>query len=527
MTATRSDPPSPPPLPSAPAPRASVPEPLPLPPPAPGVSQRDPGPPGTGGIAAPPRLAGTATGENAVDTPREPAARATPWRLRIGAAAWFAGSAALGAAAVHLRPVRLAALAGVAATAGWSVLVAIGARREGAGAASPDVAAPATIEFAVPRPWAGETDAVRADCPIVSVVVAARDEAAVLPGLLADLAAQDFPSGGAPCFDVTLIDDGSRDSTPELIAAFRHEVRRPVVRVVRRAPGANGGKGGALAAVPADLLRGTFVCVLDADARIGPSFLREAAREACQHRAVTARRRILGREVSRWAALQDDEQAVDAFIQRGRRSLGGCSEFRGDGIVVERLLLEHAGGWARDTLTEDLDLSSRLATLGITVSVPRGLVVEETPVPDLRSFGVQRMRWAEGSIRRYLAHGGAVLRSASLSRGARLEFGLYGAQLSLPPLWLGAAVAGIVTRRPALALGIAGAYLIGGTATAHRALADDHPDERPGALLARSASVALFGASWAVIVPAAFVRLALRRRPAPHERTPRRRPPDG
>jgi hypothetical protein len=238
------------------------------------------------------------------------------------------------------------------------------------------------------------------------------------------------------------------------------------------------------------------------------------------HGAVTARRRILGREASRWAALQDDEQAVDAFIQRGRRSIGGCSEFRGDGIVLERRLLERAGGWAPDTLTEDLDLSSRLATAGIAVAVPRGLIVEETPVPDLRSFGVQRMRWAEGSIRRYLAHGPAVIRSRALSPGARLEFGLYGVQLSLPALWLGAAIAGVVARRPALAALIGAVYAAGGTLTASQALAVDDSGERPHSILRRSVAVALFGASWTVIVPAAFLRLALRRRPAPHERTP-------
>ena len=56
--------------------------------------------------------------------------------------------------------------------------------------------------------------------PTFSVVVAARDEAAVLPRLIADLARQDYRTATErPLFELIVIDDRSVDGTPQ--AALR------------------------------------------------------------------------------------------------------------------------------------------------------------------------------------------------------------------------------------------------------------------------------------------------------------------
>src|SRR5205814_10436749 len=61
---------------------------------------------------------------------------------------------------------------------------------------------------------------------------------------------------------------------------------------------------------------------------------------------------------SNLAGAQADEQTLDGELQRGRWALGGCSEFRGNGIVIRRDLLAEVGGWRAEALTEDLDLRS-------------------------------------------------------------------------------------------------------------------------------------------------------------------------
>ena len=44
---------------------------------------------------------------------------------------------------------------------------------------------------------------------------------------------------------------------------------------------------------------------------------------------------------------QADEQTLDGELNRGRWAMGGCSEFRGNGIMIRRELLAAVGGWQR------------------------------------------------------------------------------------------------------------------------------------------------------------------------------------
>ena len=54
-----------------------------------------------------------------------------------------------------------------------------------------------------------------AECPIVSILVAARDEAAGLPQALPTLLEQDYPH-----YEVIVGNDRSRDATPQILDRF-------------------------------------------------------------------------------------------------------------------------------------------------------------------------------------------------------------------------------------------------------------------------------------------------------------------
>jgi hypothetical protein len=232
--------------------------------------------------------------------------------------------------------------------------------------------------------------------------------------------------------------------------------------------------------------------------------------------ALTARRRIFGPDRSHLAGAQADEQTLDGEIQRGRWALGGCSEFRGNGIVVRRALLAEVGGWRAGALTEDLDLSSRVAAArGIRVAWAIDAEVWEEPVTTWRDLWRQRVRWAEGAIRRTLEHGGDVLRSERLPLGARLDFAAYASQLAIPPLILGAIARAILTGRARTAVALLGSYAAVTAALGFDALRwETGPDGSPLTVrerAARATRLALFGAVWLAAVPAALWRLATRR----------------
>jgi len=69
------------------------------------------------------------------------------------------------------------------------------------------------------------------DLPHVTVIVPARDEAAVIGALIGDLRAQAYAADGQPRFDILVVDDGSRDGSGELP---RHPVGRDRDAAARR-----------------------------------------------------------------------------------------------------------------------------------------------------------------------------------------------------------------------------------------------------------------------------------------------------
>jgi len=366
-----------------------------------------------------------------------------------------------------------------------------------------------------PEPPAG------AMLPTISVLVAGRDEAAVLPNLIGDLAAQDHRDpDGRPRFEVVVVDDRSSDGTAEVtrLAASAHGFVGEEVRVIRReGEDLPDGKGAALTAAQPEALRGEVVVVLDADARIGPGYVGLVARYvACGIPALTARRRILEGGASHLAGAQADEQNQDGELQRGRWASGGCSEFRGNGFAIRRDLLAAVGGWRAAALTEDLDLSSRVAAAsGTTVAWVLDLEVWEEPVHSWGALWRQRLRWSEGAVRRLFEHGPSVMKSSRLSVRARWDFAAYGAQLLAPPLVIGAIAGAVATGSAVAALALVGTYLAAGGVLAFDALRWEL-DTRglPPAIptrLGRSVRAGLFSFIWLGALPAALWRLAIRR----------------
>ena len=360
--------------------------------------------------------------------------------------------------------------------------------------------------------------------PWLSVLIPARDEAAVIGALVADLGRQDHRAADdSALFDVTIVDDRSADGTGSIADdSLGRAGLAAVSRVVRRDAPCRDGKGAALSSVPLEALRGEAVVVLDADARIGPDFLRLAAAHITAGAdAVTARRRMLrpdsGALRRAFAQLQDDEQTLDGEIQLGRWALGGASELRGDGMVVRTDVLAAVGGWGREALCEDLELSTRLfAHDRHGVVWARDLVVWEEPVIGLRPLLRQRLRWAEGLVRRDLRETMPVLTRQGIGAWQRLDMLAYLCQSLMPFAAIGLALAGGPGHRRRLAL-LGGSYLAAAGGLAWDALRWSHgPNGAPPAVgprLVRALGAVAWSALWLLVLPVAHVRVVLARGP--------------
>ena len=164
-----------------------------------------------------------------------------------------------------------------------------------------------------------------ASLPSVDVVVAARDEQAVISRLVEGLAQLDYPN---ELLTLWVIDDGSSDRTPELLIELQS--RHPQLRVLRREPNAGGGKSGALNLV-LQQLKGRWMLVLDADAELQPDTLERLlpfaeagpASQTGPWGAVQLRKAVVNPQVNLLTRAQAMEMVLDAVIQQGRLAHGG------------------------------------------------------------------------------------------------------------------------------------------------------------------------------------------------------------
>ncbi|MEB3256016.1 MAG: glycosyltransferase family 2 protein [Synechococcaceae cyanobacterium] len=283
---------------------------------------------------------------------------------------------------------------------------------------------------APPPSAAAQSTSTAGPSPVVEVVVAARDEQAVIARLVERVTALRWPAGQLRLW---VIDDGSEDRTPEVLADL--QTRVPQLRVLRRPRDAGGGKSGALNLVLREL-SGRWLLVLDADADLQPDTLERLIpfAEAGGWAAVQLRKAVVNAPVNLLTGAQAMEMAFDALIQAGRQARGGVGELRGNGQLLRREAVVASGGFNESTITDDLDLSLRLVLVGHPVGVLWDPPVGEEAVLSLRALWRQRQRWAEGGLQRFLDHGFGF-GSGRLNRFQTLDlFAFFLLQYAMPVL---------------------------------------------------------------------------------------------
>ncbi len=248
--------------------------------------------------------------------------------------------------------------------------------------------------FPTPQPLDPEN---REHWPQVSLLVAAKNEEAVISKLIDVLCNLDYPRDR---YEVWAIDDNSSDRTPEVLKQLAQKYDN--LNVFRRSGDATGGKSGALNQV-IPLTHGEFLGVFDADAQVSPDFLQRVLPtfHPPQVGAVQMRKAIANPSVNFWTRGQVAEMALDSYFQQQRIALGGIGELRGNGQFIRRQALDRCGGFNEETITDDLDLTMRLHLDRWDVqfiTVP----VKEEGVTRAQALWHQRNRWGEGGYQRYL-----------------------------------------------------------------------------------------------------------------------------
>lgn len=353
------------------------------------------------------------------------------------------------------------------------------------------------------------------ELPWVTLVVPARNEAPIIGHTVAALAAQDYGGAAGPRFDVVVVDDASSDGTGDAArdAATSSGQR---VSIVRREQGDGPRTKAAALAFALPWCRGDVIGVLDADARIASDFVSlvmDAWAADPDAAAIQAQRRTANIDAGWRAAAQDEELLMDMASQCGRRATDGTAELRGNGMFIRRERLDRVGGWNDAALTEDLELSTRLATAGEQIALAPRAEVGEEAVLTARALWRQRMRWAEGSLRRLLELGPGLLGERTVPVSRKLDFLAFTGEFVIPPLFVASLLGTLLTillPRSADWTVPASLFIGYGLGTFLLALAGLAAQGIRGAsLFGRATRGSLFLSHWLVIIPAALVRIAV------------------
>jgi len=234
-----------------------------------------------------------------------------------------------------------------------------------------------------------------AELPRVTIQLPIYNERYVVERLIDEVTKIEYPK---ELLQIQVLDDSTDDTHAfaEALCERYHMLGFPIEyhhRTDRR-----GFKAGALAE-GLKTATGEFVAVFDADFIPPADFLAKTI----HHFADPG----VGVVQTRWSYLNRDYSfltEVEAMLldghfilEHGARSTAGYFfNFNGTAGVLRRKMMDDAGGWQADTLTEDSDLSYRAQLKGWRFVYVAGLECpSELPV-EMHGFQVQQSRWAKG-----------------------------------------------------------------------------------------------------------------------------------
>ncbi|MBQ2984248.1 MAG: glycosyltransferase family 2 protein [Candidatus Gastranaerophilales bacterium] len=265
--------------------------------------------------------------------------------------------------------------------------------------------------------------------PFVSILIPCHNEHEVIEKTAQNILNLDYKD-----FEIILIDDRSTDDTAEIIKNL--EKKYDKITAIIRDKNATPGKSAVLNEAM-EIAKGEAILVFDADAKVEKDFLTKmiVELEPADVGAVQAQKVIINAKQNFLTQCQYNEYILDTHFQVGRDAIRGAVELRGNGELIKRQALKSINGWNEDTITDDLDMSTRLHVKGWDIRFCPDIKVYEEGVTTFSALIRQRRRWVEGSIRRYLEYALDVFTSKDMSLRVGFDLIAYISEFLLP-FWI-------------------------------------------------------------------------------------------
>lgn len=240
-----------------------------------------------------------------------------------------------------------------------------------------------------------------ANLPLVSVIVPVKDEERVIGRLLDALLRLDYPKERS---EIIIVEDGSKDKTLEICQKYVDQ-HSSYIKLFHRE--ISNGKPSALNYALKEA-RGEILALFDADSIPNSDVLlravecfKDSSTVAVQGgiSSINANENMLTRFISYEEAVAFRTYAL------GRNVLNLFVYLIGSCCFLRRDVVEKLGGWAEDSLSEDIEISVRLTKEGYSIRyVPEIQSWQESPAK-LSVLVKQRVRWLRGHMETALKYG--------------------------------------------------------------------------------------------------------------------------
>ncbi len=290
-----------------------------------------------------------------------------------------------------------------------------------------------------------------------AVLIAARNESAVISDLIASIKSQNYPQR---LIDIFVIADNCTDDTAEV-------ARRAGAKVFQRFNQELVGKGYALdyglkriwSEYPDAGFEAYFV--FDADNVLDANYFREMNKTFDGGAKASTSYRNSKNFDSNWISAGYGVWFLREakFLNQARLTLSTSCAVSGTGFFIADEVLRKAGGWKWHLLTEDIEFSASSITDGLRIAYnPNAILYDEQPTTFRDSWN-QRARWAKGFYQVF-AHYAVGLARGIFTNERGKRFACYDMLMTIAPGML-LSIISIIFNAVIIALSLTGVISVG------------------------------------------------------------------
>lgn len=248
------------------------------------------------------------------------------------------------------------------------------------------------------------------ELPFISIFIPAHNEEHTIESTVRSVCNSRYYREGEDNFEVIVVNDGSTDSTGEILAGLKKEL--PQLKIVTRHPPRSGKGKGFVLNDALTLSRGEIIGVFDADTQIADDYLMTIVQYLNGDvEGVQSRVKMWNKNENFLARMQHVEFASFGNTLIAKDNLGFTGFLGGNGQFVKKQAIINCGRWDGFAVTEDLNLAIKVILDGGKIRYCGEASVYQEAVTEWGAFFRQRIRWAIGNFETLFIYLPQILRA--------------------------------------------------------------------------------------------------------------------